>query len=293
MNPRLFAIVLTSVSVLWPLLQARAQAPSEDPNAPRPVETEKPPDPSAGEPSGPLPGSSDKAPIKAPSKTSAYYGVGANYQFLIMPQFFLKAFLQAAKSNNHNFYLHAAGAHFIRRKGGLDIIVRVMFGPKWMTEKDDGNWLGRGHDWDELDYTEFHDLQYLWADVSFVYNWQLAKGFYIGAGGGVGLGVVFGKVYTTHSSYEGGSTDCSSSNYSNCSLCHPSGARCDKNGCERSSIVNNPDREKSKDVPPVLPNLHGVLSFRYDIWRHTSVRLGTGIYLPGFWFMDLSVSWIF
>jgi len=225
-------------------------------------------------------------------KPSQVFGVGLNYQFLIVPQFFLKAFLRAAKSDDHNPYRHGFGAHFLRRKGNLDIVVRLMFG-FMMSKSDDGNWLGRGHDWDELDYTEFHDLNFLWADVTFIYNWEIFKNFYIGAGGGIGLGWVMGKVYTTESYYEGTpGSPCSGSNYDNCRQCHPSGVSCSSNSCPRDGLKTHPNREKAK-VPPVLPALNGVLSLRYDIWRHLSARLTTGIFLPGMWMMDMSVEWLF
>lgn len=263
--------------------------PAEKPPEPAARPAEKPP-----EPAGPLPGATDTKPPKpARAKPPVVYGVGANYQFLIMPQFFLRAFLRAARSSSHNLYRHAFGAHFVRRKASLDIIVRLMWG-RFMTKDDDGNWLGRGHDWDELDYTEFHNLDFLWADVTFIYHWKITKGLFFGLGGGIGLGVVFGKVFTTESYINGDpATPCDQSNYSNCSVCHPAGASCTSSRCDRSSIQSNPNREKSKDVPPVLPALNGVLSLRYDIWRHTSVRLTTGIFLPGFYMLDLSLEWVF
>ncbi len=239
-----------------------------------------------------LPGAESATPPKAPSRKTVFYGVGANYQFLIVPQFFLKAFLEAAKSPDHNLFRHTFGLHFVRRKKSLDMVVRLMFG-FMMGSQDNGNWLGRGHDWNELDYTEFHDLNFLWADVSFIYHWEVAPKFFLGVGGGVGLGWVMGSIYTTPSSLQGTGAPCDSSNYDDCSVCHPSGVTCSKSGCPVSELERNPDREKSGKVPPVLPALNGVFSMRYDFWRHMSARLNTGIFLPGFWSFELSVEWVF
>jgi len=268
---------------------------AKTPATQQPRATNAPPDqappPSEAPPkTGPLPGATDvAAPVHKPT---VRYGVGLNYQFLIVPQFFLHAFTEAAKSSGHNLYRHTFGAHFVRRKKNLDIIVRLMFG-FMMGSSDDGNWLGRGHEWDELDYTEFHNLNFLWADATFIYHWEVAKGLFLGLGGGIGLGWVMGSVYTTSSSLNGTGAPCNGSNYSNCSQCHPSGAVCDKNGCRRSSLENNPDRDKSNKIPPVLPALNGVFSVRYDFWRHMSARLSTGIFLPGLWSLETSVEWVF
>lgn len=245
-------------------------------------ETEAPPPAS---PSGPLPGELDTTPPEYLQKPSTLYGIGLNYQFLIVPQFFLKAFLRAAKSDDHNLYRHGFGAHFVRRKKNLDIVVRLMMG-FMMSEKDDGNYLGRGHEWDETDYTEFHDLNFLWADVTFIYNWEVAKNFYLGAGGGIGLGWVMGKIYTT------ASTGCTSSNYDDCTLCRPTNSTCTTSNCDRDSIKQHPDREKAK-VPPVLPALNGVFSMRYDIFRHLSARVQAGIFLPGFFMTNVSLEYLF
>jgi hypothetical protein len=248
--------------------------------------------PPADKSTGPLPGAQDTA-LPKKDKPAVLYGVGLDYQFLIVPQFFLKAFLKAAKSDDHNLYRHGFGAHFVRRKGNLDMVVRLMFG-FFMSSQDDGNWLGRGHGFDEIDYTEFQDLNFLWADITFIYNWEIAKNLYFGAGGGIGLGWVMGQVHTTES-YANGTpgSPCSSTNYDDCSICRPiSGcaSNCTADGCDIDKSC--PSREKEK-VPPVLPALNGVVSLRYDIWRHTSVRLNTGIFLPGFWMMNLSAEWVF
>ncbi len=252
----------------------------EEPPAPRPNGSET------------LPGSLDTSPVKGSTKPEVLWTLGANYQFLIIPHFLLGAFLEAAKSPNHNLYRHGFGLHFSRRKKALDMVVRLMFG-FMLSSKDDGNWLGKGHDWDELDYTEFHDLNFLWADITFIYNWEVAPHFFLGVGGGVGLGWVMGKVYTTPSSLNGTGTPCDSTNYKDCSTCHPSGAQCSSGSCDRASLVNNPDREKSGNVPPAMIALNGVFSMRYDFWRHMSARFNTGIFLPGFFSFELSLEWIF
>lgn len=260
--------------------QAEQVPETETPPGAELPETEVPPS------AGPLPGAADTTPPAHLDTPSTLYGVGLNYQLLVVPQFFLKAFLRAAKSNSHHLYRHGFGAHFVRRKKNLDMIVRLMMG-FMMSEKDDGNYLGRGHEWNEVDYTEFHNLNFLWADVTFIYNWEVAKNFHLGLGGGIGLGWVMGKVYTT------GSEGCTSSNYDDCTACRPAGADCTSSKCTRDSLkTNDANREKAR-VPPVLPAINGVFSMRYDIWRHMSARVQTGIFLPGFWMTNVSLEWVF
>lgn len=244
---------------------------------------EKPPastTPPAG--GGELPGTGDPTvPGKKPWP-EVIYGVGINGMFNIVPFFFLEAFTKGHQSKHYGVYQPAAGIHFVRRKKNMDMTVRVMFG--WYDLKD-GNWLGRGHEWDETDYTEFHDMNFLWADISWTWYREVAKNFYIGGGAGIGVGWVTGSVYTTPSEH------CNAENYSDCRVCKPSTWVCDQGGCERGQP--HPLREKEKDVPPVLPAINGHFALRYDFFRHLSMKFDTGIFLPGFWYLQLSLTAMF
>ncbi len=215
------------------------------------------------------------------------YGLGLSGGMNIVPQFFLHAFTKAAVRKTYNIYDLAAGIHFVRRKKLMDMTVRVMFGHYGIS---DGNWLGRGdHTFAETDYTEFHNMNFLWADVTWTWHTRLARHFYLSYGVGIGLGWVMGKVYTTPS--EG----CTPDNYYRTDMCRPSGLpvdACDGNTCSREALASHPQREREK-VPPVLPAINGTIGLRYDIFRHMSVKLETGIFLPGFWFWQLGATFFF
>ncbi|MFH2007320.1 MAG: hypothetical protein ABI333_12085 [bacterium] len=267
----------------------------------RPADPERPADPSKPPPDttgdrpaaapgtekpgdgGHLPGAGD--PFKPGAKKAwpkVMYGLGASFQFNIVPQFFLRAFTKAAKNKDFGVYKPAVGIHFVRRKKLMDMTIRVAFG--WfMDKKADGNWLGAGHEWSETDYTEFHNMNFLWADISWTWHTRLAKQFYLAYGTGIGIGWVMGKVYTTNS---GSSGQCGDS-YSDPSTCRPPDPPggtplvCTRDGCTRESLATHPDRQQEKSVPPVLPAINGHIGLRYDFFRHLSMKIEFGIFLPG------------
>ena len=252
-------------------------APPREVDAP-PAAGEAPPD------GGPLPGERDPDTPGPQPWPKVMYGLGASGMFNIVPHFFLRAFLEAAKSPSYGMYQPAFGIHFVRRKGLMDMTVRVMFG---FYDLADGNYLGRGHDFDETDYTEFHDMNFLWADITWTWHTRLAKRFYLAYGAGIGIGWVTGSVYTTPS--EG----CTRDNYGDARDCKPSGLICDKDGCDRADLKTHPLREKEGSVPPVLPAINALIGLRYDFFRHLSMRFDTGIFLPGFWYVQLGLTAMF
>ena len=93
--------------------------------------------------------------------------------------------------------------------------------------------------------------------------------------------MVFGKVYTTPS------VGCDANNYSDPTTCRPAdpvGAPplvCTRDGCTRPTLATHPGREQEKSVPPVLPAINGHIGFRYDFFRHLSMKVEFGIFLPG------------
>lgn len=260
------------------------------PPADRPADDKPPPDdrPAADSTTPPkdgghLPGAGD--PFKPGPKKwpTVMYGLGASAMMNIVPHFLLGAFTEAAVNKKYSVYPWAAGIHFVRRKKLMDMTVRVMFGHYGVS---DGNWLGKNHDWTEVDYTEFHNMNFLWADITWTWHTRIANHFYLAYGVGIGVGWVMGKVYTTPS--EG----CTASNYHDTRSCHPTGMLCDGDSCPRESLATHPLREK-ESVPPVLPAINGHIGLRYDIFRHLSLKLDTGLFLPGFWFFQLSITAFF
>lgn len=267
-----------------------AKPPADTPAADKPPADKPPADKPPGDAAKPrdggqLPGADD--PFKPGPKKwpTVMYGLGASFMLNIVPQFMLGAFTEAAVNKKYHVYPWAAGIHFVRRKKLLDMTVRVMFGHYGLR---DGNWLGANHSFDETDYTEFHNMNFLWADITWTWHTRIAKGFYLSYGVGIGIGGVLGKVYTTPS------IGCTSSNYHDTRACAPSvPAICDGRSCTRDSLATHPLREQEKSVPPVLPAINGTIGFRYDIFRHMSIKFDTGLFLPGFFFFQLSTTFFF
>jgi hypothetical protein len=296
---RIAMIVVASVFLLASTVALAAPGDSETPPSTgagdakppandKPSADDKPPPgaTSPGKDGGHLPGAGD--PFKPGPKKwpTVMYGLGVSAMMNIVPQFMFRAFTEAAVHKKYNFYDWAAGIHFVRRKKLLDMTVRVMFGHYGVS---DGNWLGANHDWNEVDYTEFHNLNFLWADITWTWHTRLAKRFYLAYGVGIGIGWVMGKVYTTPSN------GCSASNYSDTSpgQCSPGPpAVCDGTSCTRESLADHPDREE-ETVPPVLPAISGLIGLRYDLFRHLSVKFDTGLFLPGFFYFQLSLTAFF
>jgi hypothetical protein len=287
---RLATIVVASVFLLASTAALAAPGDSEAPPSTgagedNPPADDKPPADSTTPPKdgGHLPGAGD--PFKPGPKKwpTVMYGLGASFMMNIVPQFMLGAFTEAAVNKKYHVFPMSGGLHFVRRKKLLDMTVRVMFGHYGI---NDGNWLGANHDFLETDYMEFHNMNFLWADITWTWHTRLAKQFYLAYGVGIGVGWVMGKVYSTPS--EG----CSASNYWNTNACAPSTASCDGTICTRESLASHPLRER-ETIPPVLPAISGVIGLRYDFFRHLSMKFDTGIFLPGFWYFQLSLTAFF
>lgn len=271
---------------------ARAQGadppPAEGPREVGATPAETPPETGAAREGAAAPDEAPPKPADPKAWPAVMYGLGLSGMYNMVPQFMLRAFLEAAKNKSYGVYQPAFGIHFVRRKALMDMTIRVMFG---FYDIADGNWLGRDHGFDETDYTEFHDMNFLWADITWTWHTRLAKQFYLAYGAGIGIGWVTGSVYTTPS------LNCSKDNYGDARLCSPWGASpttpCTKDGCPRSELSGYPTREKEKSVPPVLPAINALIGLRYDFFRHLSARLDTGIFLPGFFYAQLSLTAMF
>jgi hypothetical protein len=280
--------VVLSLLLVAGVARADPPPPTDPPRDPGPSATGAPGDaPREGAPSSPgtaapddkgapaggeLPGSGDATrPGKKPWP-KVMYGLGVSAMFNIVPHFFLRAFTEAAQNKNYGLYQPAFGINFVRRKKLMDMTIRVMFG---FFDLKDGNWLGRGHNFDETDYTEFHDMNFLWADITWTWHTRLAKQFYLAYGAGIGIGWVSGKVYTTPS------LNCSRENYGDARLCQPSGlaGACTKEGCPRSALQGHPRAGAGEERAPGAsghqradrPALR-LLPLPLDAFRHGHLR---------------------
>ena len=157
------------------------------------------------------------APLPTSDETPRM-GLGLQGHGQFVPGAILSPFLQQYQSSESGGF----GASFVRHKGTLDIVLTLdvsFFNPA------DGNFLGSGKD-PALDthWVEFKGLTYVSADVSFIYNrdiatWksgdnEMALAFM--AGVGIGLGVVAGDIYVVNNS-----KDCTAANAGDPAKCHP------------------------------------------------------------------------
>lgn len=198
------------------------------------------------------------------------FGFGVEFRQNMVPEFFLNLFMRAAHEVNTPSY----AMKFIYRTKNTDVIIK---GSYWAINAPDGNWMGIGHDWEDMEYTEFKDFRFAWGQVNVMWNQPLITGLYFIYGGGIGAGAVMGDIYTTPA------YNCTADNWRNATT-NPLG------GCWHMN--NSPEREK-EDVPRVMAALEATLGLRYDLFSNVSFKLETGLFLPGFWHLSASVELLF
>jgi hypothetical protein len=211
-----------------------------------------------------------------PEKYQNKIGIGLELDYNMVPQSFLKVFLQGA----HDVKSTAVGARFIIRKKHVDIIFK---GAMWKVNPPNGVWSTNGEDWADTDYMEFENITYYYGQVSFMWNYQLFSGpltkLFFTYGGGVGAGYVDGKVYSTPTS-----GTCTSSNYQDATI---GGAT---NGCWAPSGLSV---EEDMDNWRIMGALELSMGLRLDITEMLSIKGEVGLFLPGLIHGTLAVEFYF
>ena len=244
----------------------------------------------------------ESAPVPTSDSNRVLYALGLRGRYLAVPGFMLDPFLL------HHTELHSGGVglEFTRRKGQLDIVLSLDF--SWYNPPN-GNFLGKNKD-PALDshYTEFRGLSFLSLDVAFIWVHDLAPWIAIMLGGGVGIGVVFGDIWTINNS----SQVCTRDNAGDPSKCYPvsrdsyvnamgqtveigairpsdpdfqrkldatsqAQVNCMKTpGADCRDTSGHPYYHKSEDKPPVMVVVNFILGFKFKLHRHFNFNVSGG-----------------
>jgi hypothetical protein len=136
------------------------------------------------------------AAAKAPSDGKKFdpldwkHAIGAYARYMFVTELMLRPYTDTSTALNS----FAVGLQYIHRFEKFDVVTSLDF--SWMN-MNDGNWLGKGNDPAfDTKYVQFDKLSFLSADVAIIGHHAFNNWLELRGGAGLGLGVVFGNVYT-------------------------------------------------------------------------------------------------
>jgi hypothetical protein len=270
-----------------------AAAQKEEPTPPGAEDGEKPGSRGAslsrsGDPATSAPSDDGKpVPLKKFDPNDWKHAMGAYVRYLFVTELMLKPYLEAATPLNS----FSVGLQYIHRFSKFDVVTSLDF--SWLV-LNDGNWLAKDNN-PALDtkYVQFDKLSFLSADVAIIGHHAFNNWLEIRGGAGLGLGVVFGNVYTTNNSQ----TVCNKDNAGDTSKCYPVVNGGDPNTANhqpiylnqadteqklkatedssREDTAQNPHR-KNSNKPPVMAVLNIMMALNFRVHKHvsTSIELG-------------------
>lgn len=277
-------------------------APAEAPPAipPSPSPSPVPPAQSSPSPAGPDSSSADATTSSAgvpmvaattQAAPGARYGVGARFRATSVPKWLLGLFLDESVPLSS----YTGGVEFFRRSGNFDLVLGVAY--QNLSPKD-GNWLGHGNPPDiDTDFVQFRNLGSYSVDAALILHTEFNEYVGIHYGGGVGIGIISGKMLKTSN----GSPGCLD-NPGDPALCHPVIPSCDVGPCTEGQLrttegggfdgPTSPVRTVDKRVPAAYPiiNLVTGLDVRLPSVPGLAVKIDLGYFLPYF-FLGGSVAY--
>ena len=208
------------------------------------------------------------------------HALGVYGRYLFVTELMFKPYV------DHSTPLHsyAVGLQYARRYSSFDLVTSLDF--SWFGVND-GNWLGKGND-PTLDtkYVQFDKLSTLSVDVSLIGHHAFTNWLEIRGGAGLGIGYVFGDVYTTNNS----NLVCTKDNAGDTSKCYPispSGGpiylnqpdteqklKATEDPTQKNSAAN-PHRT-AEFKPPAIPILNIMLALNFRLQRHISTQIEVG-----------------
>jgi len=215
--------------------------------------------------------------------TAARYGLGLRARWVSVPSWLLGVFLDQSKSLSS----YSIGLEGFRRHGDFDFVLGVA----WQSlSPPDGNWLGKGKNpATDTDYIQFRGLGAVSIDAAFILRKDLGQYVTFHYGGGVGLGIVTGKMLRTSDGTDG----CASSP-GDVTKCYPVlTPPCNSGPCSESQLKaseGNTDtyqhgsRFTYGDFPPVYPILELLTGFDFRIpsVNGLEVKVEGGFFFPYF-----------
>ncbi|MBU1241470.1 hypothetical protein KKF84_12510 [Myxococcota bacterium] len=202
------------------------------------------------------------------------YGIGLDVQFNYVPRAFLSLFMDAS----HTVASPAAALRLLMRTKHLDVIVK---GAMWNVSPPDGVYLSKGYDWSTADYASFDSIHFYYMEVALLWKKLLAPSLYLTWGGGLGGGWITGKMHTT------AAQGCRPGNYDNISTSH---TWLGSDYCYRD---NYREFWNTESFPAIMGMIEGTVGLRYDVTDHLTMKLETGLFLPGFIHFSFALEYIF
>lgn len=212
-----------SVALFVTLLAAHAaHAQKEDPAPPGSSDDEAPPSSSPTSSTTPAarvkPATTGATTTSTAASSSASFrpddwknAIGVYGRYLFVTAAMLHPYLTHATSLNS----YAVGLTYTRRFEHFDIVTTLDF--SWMSPQN-GNYLsGSGDPTVDTHYTQFDKLSMLSADVAIIGHHAFNNWLELRGGAGLGVGAVFGAVYTTNDSNQ----VCTKANAGNIHECYP------------------------------------------------------------------------
>ena len=209
-----------------------------------------------------------------------HYGLGLRGRWATVPSWLLGIFLKEKQSLSS----YAVGLEGFRRSGSFDLVLGV----GWQAlSPPDGNWLGKGKNpMEDTDYVQFRGLGAVSIDIAFISRTELNPYVFLHYGGGIGLGIITGKMLRTSD----GSDGCKTAP-GDVTKCHP--IICTQGPCTEATLANSegqsdgpqsPSRFQDHNVPPVYPivNLITGLDFKIPSAPGLEFKIDLGYFFPYF-----------
>lgn len=291
--PRRFRAPLTScaaalaAAVLMPALSGVASAAEATP-PPESVAAAKPAEPL-------IPVAKTETPIEGP------HGLALRARWLTVPGWSLGPYLQQHTQMDAGW---SVALSYLYRRTGYDVVISLDYSSLPATN---GNYLGAGNKAEngETHFLVFDGLSSLSADVSLIGHWNVLPYLELRAGGGLGVGGVFGDIYQITNS----ASLCTAANAGDPSKCYPQRKgqeaawtpindvndpatleRLRNNACAGGDgtldTPNNPCYRKTTTYPlggvRVVPVINAVIGMRFKLYNHVYLNLDGGWRLVGF-----------
>lgn len=220
----------------------------------------------------------------AQAATAAKFGVGARLRLTSVPKWMLGLFLDESVPLTS----YTAGLEFFRRAGNFDFVLGVAY---QSLSPNAGNWLGKGNDRSQdTDYVQFDGLASYSVDGAFIMHTEFTESVGMHYGGGVGIGIVTGRMLRTSNGTDG------------CALspgdptkCFPKFDACPQGPCTEAQLkgreggtdsASSPSRHPDGHVPTVYPivNLVTGLDIRLPNVPGLAMKFEIGYFFPYFFF---------
>ncbi|MEP6653394.1 MAG: hypothetical protein ABJA82_08555 [Myxococcales bacterium] len=219
----------------------------------------------------------------AQAATPAKFGVGARLRLTSVPKWMLGLFLDQSVPLTS----YTAGLEFFRRSGNFDFVLGLAY---QSLSPNAGNWLGKGKDSSQdTDYVQFDGLASYSLDGAFIMHTEFTENVGMHYGGGVGIGIVTGRMLRTSNGSQPG-----------CRLspgdptkCYP--VVCPQGPCSEAQLrateggsdtASTPSRYSDGHVPTVYPivNLVTGLDIRLPNVPGLAMKFEIGYFFPYFFF---------